>query len=133
MRLGCKAASGSDVAAKRNYAEDQTQASIVAYLRAVLVKARVYAIPNGGLRSKKEAAKMKWTGVLAGVPDLCIIAPMGRAYFIEVKSAKGVLSEAQREFNNWFATNGVPYVVARSLKDVEVAIDSWNLETRTAK
>ena len=31
---------------------------------------RIFAIPNGGLRSKTEAARMKAAGVTAGVPDL---------------------------------------------------------------
>jgi hypothetical protein len=35
---------------------------------------------------------MKWTGVLAGVPDLAIVAPGGRAQFIEVKTAAGQVS-----------------------------------------
>lgn len=54
-----------------------------------------YAIPNGGMRDKITASKLKAQGVRAGVPDICIPIPwyyQGRWYaglYIELKKVKG--------------------------------------------
>ena len=58
----------------------------------------MYAIPNGGLRSKATAARMKRTGTKAGIPDICL--PCSRhgcnALYIEMKRIRGGrLSPAQ--------------------------------------
>lgn len=51
----------------------------------------LHAIPNGGRRSKSEAARMKRAGVKAGVPDLCL--PVARngchGLYIELKRRMG--------------------------------------------
>lgn len=116
--------------AGRSYPEDKIQASIVAYLRTVLPNCRVFAIANGGLRTKREAARLKWTGVLAGVPDVEIIAPGGKAYMIEVKAAGGSLSPEQKAFRDWMIANAVPHLVARSIEDVRAALAFWGVETK---
>ena len=38
--------------------------------------ALLYAVPNGELRSKATAAKLQKMGVKAGVPDICLPAPV---------------------------------------------------------
>lgn len=49
------------------------------------------AIPNGGLRSKATASKLKAEGVRAGVPDLFLpVASRGvHGLWVELKRAKG--------------------------------------------
>lgn len=51
----------------------------------------LHAIPNGGKRSKSEAARMKAAGVKAGVPDMFL--PVARSgshgLYIELKRIKG--------------------------------------------
>ena len=59
----------------------------------------LFAIPNGGYRSKATAARLKATGVRAGVPDMCLAYPSGpyHALFLELKRADGgVVSPAQK-------------------------------------
>lgn len=60
----------------------------------------LYHTPNGGSRNKKEAAKLKRMGVLAGVADLHL--PVARSGFhslyIEMKYDDGRLLKSQREF-----------------------------------
>lgn len=59
----------------------------------------LHAIPNGGKRSKAEAARMKAAGVKAGVPDMCLPVPRGEYHglYIELKRQKGGrLSDEQR-------------------------------------
>ncbi len=46
-----------------------------------------YAIPNGGLRDKRTAGKLKAEGVKSGVPDICVAWPFNghHGLYIEMK------------------------------------------------
>jgi hypothetical protein len=62
----------------------------------------LFAIPNGGLRDKIIAAKLKATGVKAGIPDIFLPVARGdfHGLFIELKKdQKQILSNEQK---NWF-------------------------------
>ena len=50
-----------------------------------------YAVPNGGLRNKIVAEKLKAEGTKSGVPDICIpISSLGyNGLYIEMKKTKG--------------------------------------------
>lgn len=57
-------------------------------------------IPNGGLRSKTEAVRLKRAGIKRGIPDICLFWPSGiyHGLLIELKRIDGgVLSKAQAE------------------------------------
>jgi hypothetical protein len=59
----------------------------------------IFAIPNGGLRNRSVASKLKLEGVSAGVPDLFIPVAVGiyHGLFVEMKRQKGgKLSEEQK-------------------------------------
>jgi hypothetical protein len=85
--------------------EHQLQASIIAEvdLRANLDArwALIFAVPNGGHRSKATAGKLKAEGVRAGVLDLCLPLPAHTFHgmFMELKVGRGRLSLAQQ---SWF-------------------------------
>lgn len=53
-----------------------------------------FAVPNGGFRLPREARLLKFTGVVAGVPDT-IWLRQGRMYALELKAARGRVSDAQ--------------------------------------
>ena len=112
--------------------EARIQASIVEWVLTVAPGVLVFAVPNGGFRSKVEAARLKWTGVVAGVPDLAVIAPGGRVHFLEVKTASGRLSEAQREVMGVLGKLGAPFMTVGSIDDVRRAFSGWGIETREA-
>lgn len=85
--------------------EDEEQATVIewAELNAVHFPdlKLLYAIPNGGKRDVREAAKFKRTGVKPGVPDLHLPVPKGgyHGLYIEMKRKKdGKLSPDQREW-----------------------------------
>ncbi len=93
----------------------------------------IFAIPNGGLRTQAEAARLKWTGVLAGVPDLAIVAPGGRVCFIEVKQPRGVLSDDQRVIRDGLIALGSPPAICKSIDDARKALAAWGIETNEAR
>ena len=66
--------------------EDMEQAEFVQWMRRTYPEHRIFAIPNGGWRSKASVMKLKVTGVSAGVPDLFIPSLQ---LFIEMKRTKG--------------------------------------------
>lgn len=76
--------------------EDMEQAEFVQWMRRTYPQHRIFAIANGGYRSKITAAKLKATGVSAGVPDLFIPS---LALFIEMKRTKG--GRVSPEQNQW--------------------------------
>lgn len=57
-------------------------------------------MPNGGKRSKREAAKFVAMGVRAGIPDLVIILPGGDHVYVEIKIDSGTVSPAQKNIHN---------------------------------
>jgi hypothetical protein len=113
--------------------EARVQASVVEWFRTVAPHALIFAVPNGGLRSKAEASRLKWTGVVAGVPDLVIVAPGGRVFFIEIKAQSGGLSSAQRAIHESLTALGMPPAIVRSIDDARLAFAAWGIETREAR
>lgn len=76
--------------------EARLQAAVVAWARAAAPSVLIFHPANGGWRSRSGAARFKWHGVVAGIPDLAIVAPGGRAFFLECKTDRGALSAEQR-------------------------------------
>lgn len=85
-----------------------------------------FHVPNGGRRSRLEAAIFKGLGVKAGVADFIFLWG-GGCGCIELKAGRGSLSDAQRDFRANCERLGVPYVVARSLTDIDAALAAWGL------
>lgn len=90
------------------------QKSIIDYARyAMSYRGRpltdwLIAIPNGGKRNAREAARMKAQGVRAGAPDLVLAIAAGAygALWIELKVGKNALSDKQAEFHNRLIEGG---------------------------
>jgi hypothetical protein len=107
------------------------QEAVVRYLRLMLRDCVVYHTPNGGKRSFKTAKLMKRIGTFSGVFDLTILAPVGRAFFMEIKQGKGRLSEEQEAFRLALIRMGHPYCIVRSLDDAILALETWGLTKRS--
>lgn len=99
--------------------ESKLQRTVVKYLRLELrlCKGLVFAIPNGGKRSKVEARIQVSEGTLHGVADLEILLPRGRAVFVEMKTETGKQSEYQEEFEMNVSKLGFDYLIWRNLDD----------------
>lgn len=84
--------------------EDSEQAVIFEWAQYSLARfpalALMFHIPNGGKRSKVEAARFKAQGVKAGVPDIFLPAPRGKYHglFIELKAEGGRASREQEGY-----------------------------------
>jgi hypothetical protein len=113
-------------------AEARIQAAIVEYVSYVAPQIIIWAVPNGGLRSKSEAARLKWTGVLAGVFDLTLVLPNGRCAFWEVKTPDGYLSSDQLLFANRLISAGHSWAIIRSIEDARQELDALGVKTKEA-
>lgn len=81
----------------------------------------IFAIPNGGARHIKVAAKLKAEGVKKGIPDLFFAYP-ARGYhglFIELKTESGRVSKEQKEMIERLSKVGYKAVVCRGWEDAK--------------
>lgn len=62
-----------------------------------------------------------------GIADIVAVAPNGRSIWIEVKTARGRLSDEQREFLDDVHSHGAIAMVARSVDDVIAMIARQHL------
>lgn len=100
--------------------EHQEQMQFVSWFKKnyLLTKGiRIFAIPNGGLRGKREAQNLKNEGVSAGVPDLYI--PEWKLW-IEMKRAKGgVVSPEQKDWHEYLKKIGDKVVIAKGFEEAK--------------
>ena len=116
-----------EMAVRRARPEDQIQRAVFQHL-AVRAATGVFAFhpPNGGWRSRVEAAILKGLGVRAGVPDVIAIRA-GRAYALELKGPGGRLTAAQNAAHAALRAAGVTVVTCFSLDDAVAQLESWGL------
>lgn len=115
--------------------ESQEQQALFLWWRMVgcrtygLKSCQLFAIPNGGRRSLRTAARMKREGVVAGIPDAFLAEPRGTYHglFIEMKRADkhGRLSELQKESIYILKTAGYCCVVSHGWEDAKKAIHEY--------
>ena len=79
----------------------------------------LYAIPNGGYRNIITGKRLKAEGVKRGIPDLFLPVARGgyNGFYIEVKTAKGRLSDWQKAWKTPLEEQGYKYSVIRSATD----------------
>jgi hypothetical protein len=107
--------------------EDALQRSVLAHVRMRGVpNLFVCHIPNGGLRSKIEAAIMKGLGVRAGVPDLLFILD-SRAYLLELKAEGEKPSPVQVATANELSAAGARVGVADNIDSAIAQLECWGL------
>ena len=114
----------------RRHEEDSLQRAVMQFLNVALPPDGVaFAVPNGGKRHAREAARMRGMGVKAGIPDIAICL-RGRALFIELKAKRGIQSVAQREMQQKLEYCGAVVCLARSVEEVEAALRRWAVPLR---
>lgn len=117
--------------------ERQFQRKLVSTLRTVLppdvFMTAFPAGPSGGGKGAiVRSNQWKAMGLLAGVPDLLFVY-QGRAYWMELKAAKGKVSEVQVECGLSLVDAGcAPPAIVRTLAEAFKALDAWGVPTRIA-
>ncbi len=79
----------------------------------------LFAVPNGGRRDATTGARLKAEGVLAGVADLILLRhkDIYGALLLELKTATGRQSKAQRDWQRAIERDGYKYVIVRCIDD----------------
>jgi len=87
----------------------------------------MFAIPNGGYRTKATAGKMAAEGLKAGIADVFVPIPSKdyHGLFIEMKFGKNKLTELQREFFEYATAQGYLCKVAYSAEQAIEIIDEY--------
>jgi hypothetical protein len=91
----------------RGHQEDDLQQRIVQYVGYAMtyygrpLTEWLYAVPNGGKRNAREAARLKAQGVKSGVNDLVLPIASGGfgGLYIELKVGKNTLTDSQLDFH----------------------------------
>lgn len=112
--------------------EEDLQKIVVRFLQLACPEAVFFAVPNQkGTRKTWEQGLLKALGVRAGVADLVFVLPEGRVGFIELKAPdNGRQSADQVEFEEDVRALGAPYLICRSLAEVEGALAAWGVPLR---
>ena len=102
--------------------EHLEQVRLVSWFRRQWPDVRIFAVPNGGLRSASQGAALKASGTVAGVPDLFVPA---WSLWIEMKrSTGGVVSPVQRDWIAYLNGIGHQVIVGHGFEDARAKIES---------
>lgn len=111
--------------------EHTEQANVIMWAQAHAVRdprlTLLFAIPNGGARSKRTAALLKREGVKRGVPDLFLPVPSGGRHglFIEMKKKGGRLTTQQKQWLGELNELGYSAVVCYSADEAIETIQEY--------
>ncbi len=114
-----------------NQLESQHQQALFQWIRTQEKKHPMlkwcHAIPNGGSRNIKEAAKLKREGVRSGILDICLPYPSKgfHSLWIEMKYGKNKLSDNQKEFKEYLDANNYKTAVCYSWIEAKEVIQEY--------
>lgn len=111
------------------YKESNLQINCFRYFRLQYPRfARLFfAVPNGGKRNAREAARMKVEGVTAGVADSILLIPSKgfHGLCIEFKTEQGRQSVFQKEFQTEAEQQGYQYKIVRNFDEFIETIENY--------
>jgi hypothetical protein len=103
---------------RRQRPEEVFQRSVCQFLDRALPEGCVYfSVPNGHV-SRLQRMRLAAMGTVSGSPDLVVVYK-GKFIGLELKSAKGVLSPAQKEMHMRIKLAGGIVYVAKTLSQVD--------------
>lgn len=116
-----------DIKRKRKSIEHIEQVKVVQHVRAFYPDTIIAAIPNGGDRTASERVRLHSEGVLAGMPDLCVLEAKGgfHGLFVEMKTDTGKVSSKQSDIKLQLNAKGYKAVVARSAAEAIKTIEEY--------
>lgn len=89
----------------------------------------LFAVPNGGYRTKTTAAIMKAEGQLSGVADLILLKRKGKcgALLLEAKVKGNYQSDNQKLWQSMIEADGYEYRIFHSLEEfIEIVTEYLN-------
>lgn len=122
--------------APREDREHEEQAALISWAEhaahALPELALLFAIPNGGARSKKTAGRLKAEGVKPGVPDLLLpVARHGfKGLFVEMKAEGGRVAPEQRQWHAKLRAEGYRVAVCFGWVDAKAEILAYLEDAR---
>lgn len=92
----------------------------------------MFHIPNGGKRSKVEAARFKAAGVKAGVPDICLPVPRGgyHGLYIELKASCNRATARQNEWLDYLCGAGYRTQICHGFEETVECIKKYLEESK---
>ena len=103
--------------------EHLEQVRLVSWFRKTYPHVRIFAIPNGGVRSASAGASLKAEGASPGVPDLCV--PVCNLWIEMKRQTGGVLSPAQKDWIQYLEGIGHKVIVGYGFEDAKAKILAW--------
>lgn len=92
--------------------EEREQIGFVSWFRRTFPSLLIFAIPNGEKRSISVAKRIKISGGVSGIPDLCICFPGGLVIWVEMKKIKGgVISDKQKNIHDILRSLGHTVII----------------------
>ena len=87
----------------------------------------MFAIPNGGRRNPREAARLKKMGVKAGVSDIFLPIPRNNCHglWIELKAPKGRISPEQKAWIDRMQEQGYAARVCFGWEAARIEIEEY--------
>jgi hypothetical protein len=112
---------------RRARPEDAIQRAIVQHYRQRAAPGVfMFAVPNGGWRSPVEAAIMKATGTVPGVPDTIWVKD-GKVFTLELKAENGKLTTAQEHVLIKLRDAGAMATHAHGIDQAIRILEGWGL------
>jgi hypothetical protein len=106
------------------------QCLLVQWFRRKWPDVRIFAIPNGGYRSRATAGRLKAEGVLSGVPDLFVPA---WHLWVEMKRTKGgSLSAEQKDWIQYLESENYYCIVGKGAEDAKAKIKEFSKKELTS-
>lgn len=108
--------------------EHTEQAKLVGRVENFYPDVVIFAVPNGGLRNKREAIRFKAEGVRPGVPDLVLAEPRGRFHglYVEMKRQKhSRVSDDQLRMHRRLRRKGYKVLIGWGVDDVWPQVEAY--------
>lgn len=112
---------------ERRRNEDSIQRAVFQHITARRQPGLVaFAVPNGGARSRTEAAILKGLGVLPGVPDILLFFK-GKVFALEIKTKDGRPTAEQVIVQEQLRAAGVIVKTVYGLNEALITLETWGL------
>lgn len=117
---------------KRRAPEQALQRGVVMLLSVALGGVAWWShFPSGG-GGQMRGKILKGMGLKPGVPDILIL-DSGRAYWLELKAPKGIVTDSQKECHAALGRAGCPVAVIRSLDEVLPTLRRWGIALKESR